>query len=158
MVQPLRPFFERMSDSTCVSIWGLMEVTLALLADAANISQEGKLNILGTFNNISASKFPSRHPAMQLVLRLEASPAEAKTQKKLEVKLMDEDANSLGGAVAEFAVPEARSGRRIRMQIIMPINDAVFPKPGDYNFAVLVDGRTEAEVPLSVTQSSKREE
>lgn len=132
-----------------------MEVTLALLADAANVSQEGKLNILGTFNSISASQFPSRHPAMQLVLRLEASPAEAKTQKKLEVKLMDEDANAVGGAVAEFAVPEARSGRRIRMQIIMPINDAVFPKPGDYSFAVLVDGRTEAEVTLSLTKTSE---
>lgn len=130
-----------------------MDVTLALLADAANVSQEGKLNILGTFANINASKFPARHPQMQLVLRLEASPAEAKMQKKLEVKLMDEDANAVGGAVAEFVVPEARSGRRIGLQIIMPISDAVFPKPGAYTFAVLVDGRTEAEVPLSLTKT-----
>lgn len=84
---------------------GPMKVTLALLADAANVSQEGKLNILGTFDNISASKFPTRHPEMQLVLRMEASVAEANTHKRLELKVMDEDAQQVGGAVAEFDVP-----------------------------------------------------
>jgi len=34
-----------------------MKATLALLADAANVSEEGKLNVLGIFNNINAEEF-----------------------------------------------------------------------------------------------------
>jgi len=128
-----------------------MEVTLALLADAANVSQEGKLNILGAFANINAVKFPARHPEMQLVLRFEASPAEAETKKHLEVKVIAEDGQAVGGFEGEFMVSSATSGQRIRMQTVMRILDAVFPKPGDYTFAVLIDGKTEYEVPLSLT-------
>ena len=128
-----------------------MEVTLALLADAANVSQEGKLNILGAFANINAVKFPTRHPEMQLVLRFEASPAEAEAKKHLEVKVIDEDGQAVAGFGGEFKVSPAASGQRIRMQTVMRILDAVFPKPGDYTFAVMVDGNTEYEVPLSLT-------
>ena len=52
-----------------------MDVTLALLADAANVSQDGKLNILGIFNGLGAAAFPATHPSMHLVLRFEASRA-----------------------------------------------------------------------------------
>lgn len=129
-----------------------MEVTLALLADAANVSQEGKLNILGAFANINAREFPARHPAMQLVLRFEASPAEAGMKKKLEVKVLDEDGRQVGGIGGDFSVPSpSPPGRRIYMQTALRINDAVFPKEGDYIFAVLIDDKTEAEVPLSLT-------
>ncbi len=132
-----------------------MDVTLALLADAANVSQEGKLNILGTFANINAAEFPTRHPEMQLVLRFEASPAEAGMKKKLEVKVIDQDGQQVGGVGGEFSVGDSKGGQRIRMQTVMRIVDAVFPKAGDYVFAVLIDGKTEAEVPLSITDTSK---
>lgn len=133
-----------------------MEVTLALLADAANISQEGKLNILGTFDNINAVKFPARHPEMHLVLRFEASPAEVDMEKTLEVKVLGEDGHQVGVAKGRFMVkPSPQAGRRTRMLTIMRIPDAVFPQPGDYTFAVLIDGKTEAEVPLSLTQVSE---
>lgn len=127
-----------------------MEVTLALLADAANVSQEGKLNILGSFANINAVDFPARHPEMQLVLRFEASPAEADSKKNLEVKIMDEDGQQVAGFGGEIPLPSAQSGKRIRIQTVMRIVDAVFPKRGDYTVTVLIDGDTKAEVPFSV--------
>ena len=129
---------------------GPMEVTLALLADAANVSQEGKLNILGTFANINATTFPAQHPEMQLVLRFEASPAEAGSKKNLEIKILDEDGKSVGGFSGEMPVPPAQPGKRIRMLTVLRIVGAVFPKRGDYVVAVLIDGDTKAEVPLSV--------
>ena len=138
-------------DGLCTDNESPMDVTLALLADAANVSQEGKLNILGAFANINAVKFPARHPEMQLVLRFEASPAEAETKKHLEVKVIDEDGQAVSGFGGEFIVAPATSGQRIRMQTVMRITDAIFPKPGDYTFAVMVDGKTEYEVPLSLT-------
>jgi hypothetical protein len=126
------------------------------LADAANVSQEGKLNILGTFANINAHEFPARHPEMQLVLRLEASPAEAGMKKKLEVKVLDEDGRQVGGVSGDFNVPSPPSpGRRICIQTALRIVDAVFPKEGNYEFDVLINDDLKAEVPLSLTLVKK---
>jgi hypothetical protein len=136
-----------------------MDVTLAILADAANVSQEGKLNILGAFANINASRFPTRHPEMHLVLRFEASAAEAGMKKAIEVKALDEDGQQVGELTAELQLPSApQSGRRIRVQTILRITDAVFPKPGDYVFAVLVDGKTESEVALQLTLTKGKDD
>lgn len=68
-----------------------MNVAFALLADAANQSREGKLNILGAFGEIYATNFPARHPEMHLVLRLDASPAEAGLRKKIRIIFLDQD-------------------------------------------------------------------
>ena len=53
-----------------------MNVTFALFADAANISQEGKLNILGIFDAVHVGQLPSLHPRGTLVLRIKASPTD----------------------------------------------------------------------------------
>ena len=128
-----------------------MEIVLALLADAANRSEEGKLNVLGAFNNIRASKFPARHPQMQLVLGMDASPAEVGMKKKLEVQMLNEDGEKVGGMEGEITIPPpAKSGERVHMQLTLQLIDTVFPKEGRYQVVVLVDGNTGAEIPLSV--------
>ena len=43
-----------------------MNVTLALRADPANRSSDGKLNMPGTFNRIFLAKFPATHADMRL--------------------------------------------------------------------------------------------
>jgi hypothetical protein len=128
-----------------------MDVVFAVLADSANVSQEGKLNILGNFANISATVFPARHPEMQLVLRMEAPPAEIGTQKKFEMIMLDEDGQKIGGFSADFEVPQAQSpGETVNMQSIIRLVDVVFPKPGRYVINVLINGDTKAQVPLRV--------
>ena len=132
----------------------LMKATLALLADAANVSQEGKLNVLGIFNNINAKEFPTQHPTMQLVLRFEASIAEAGMKKKLTVKVLGEDGEQIGEIGGEIQLPEKprRSGTPLQMQAIVPVIGAVFPKPGQYVFSVIIDGNVEQETGLSITK------
>jgi hypothetical protein len=137
----------------------LMEIKMALVADAANLSQEGKLNILGAFNNINTHELPARHPEMQLVLNMEASPAEAGLKKHLEVKLLGEDGLQVGGLVGDFGVPEPRKpGERVRMGSILRVTDAVFPQAGAYSFSILIDGDEKATIPLSVTIVAKGSE
>lgn len=57
-----------------------MNVSLALVADYANISREGKLNILGIFDRIAAQSVPAVHSQMQLIMRLEADRAESERE------------------------------------------------------------------------------
>ena len=96
-----------------------MEIKLAALADAANVSQEGKLNLLGIFNAVNATAFPSVHLSAQLVLSLEASSVEAGRSKKLEIEFRDADGNKQGSIAATFIVPKGPAGYPITMSRIL---------------------------------------
>ena len=50
-----------------------MQVSFALFADAANLSQEGKLNILGVFDALQVATLPAVHPRAHLVVHLKGS-------------------------------------------------------------------------------------
>ncbi len=126
-----------------------MEIRLAVVADAANLSREGKLNILGAFTSISAVEVPARHPEMQLVLNMDVSAAEAGAEKRMEIKLLGEDGENLGQVSGAFKMPKLQKpGRKMQLGLILPLRDTVFPKEGSYQIAVVVDGRTEVEIPL----------
>ena len=49
-----------------------MQLEIGALADAANVSQEGKLNITGIFDALNFAQVPATYPLMVLVLRLVA--------------------------------------------------------------------------------------
>lgn len=54
-----------------------MHVSFALFADSANISQEGKLNILGVFDALQVANLPAVHPRATMVVRIKALPEDA---------------------------------------------------------------------------------
>jgi Family of unknown function (DUF6941) len=129
-----------------------MRVTLAVLADAANITREGKLNIMGIFDSIQAQEFPVVHPQMQLVMRFEADLAESVNAKKVEVHLMDGDGKKLFVLSGDFASGQGRPGDSIGSNHILTINMLKFECPGDYEFRILIDNELKMEVPLKVLQ------
>lgn len=53
-----------------------MHVSFALFADAANLSQEGKLNVLGVFDALQVASLPAVHPRAHLVVHLKGSAAD----------------------------------------------------------------------------------
>jgi len=127
-----------------------MEVGLALLADYANVTREGKLNVMGLFTIINAPALPWVHPQMQLVLQLEAGAAEWDTQKDIRVKLLDADANPIIDVGRSVKVPRGDPGRRVHMNLIMTFANVRLKAEGDYVFAVLIGGETKKEIPLRV--------
>lgn len=132
-----------------------MEITLALLADYANISQEGKLNILGIFDRISAQSFPAIHPQMQLIMTIEADRVEASREHKIEVELIDADGTklfSIGGNL-KFSPPP--SGERIRVNHIIQLNNLRFDHFGNYDFKILINNEVRKSIPLSVVEIKK---
>ena len=127
-----------------------MEVALALLADYANVTKEGKLNLLGLFSMINAPSLPWTHPQMQLVLSLEATPAEWDSSKKVEIKLLDADGNIKLTIGSDLKVPRGQSGRNVIVNSIIVINNLRFDTEGDYAFHILVGGDEKKRIPLRV--------
>jgi hypothetical protein len=128
-----------------------MEVDLALTADAANVSQEGKLNILGVFDTIWTREFPFSHAAMVFVLRVRADFTEQGAHH-LEVRLIDADGGQLFRAEGPFQVPGGAPGRRVKPHVILGLGGVTFHKPGDYSFEIIVDNQPLTSVPLHVSQ------
>ncbi|MEP7199871.1 MAG: hypothetical protein ABI874_08650 [Chloroflexota bacterium] len=124
-------------------------MTLALLADYANISREGKLNIMGIFEQIHAHQFPAAHAQMQLVVRLEATPFEAGPHP-VRVAFIDGDARELFAIPGTLVVPESQSGENITTNQIFVLNGVVLPTPGVYEFVINVMGEELGRVPLRV--------
>jgi uncharacterized protein DUF6941 len=127
-----------------------MEVKLALLADGANMSREGKLNLFGIFDTIFARSFPVTHPQMQLVLRFEAPAREAGKTCQVEVQLVADDGRVLFRLPGTLTVQPRGLGDAVRMDHVLTLNNVPFERPGRYRFDVLVDGETAAVVPLEV--------
>ncbi len=126
-----------------------MHVKLAVVADYANVSTDGKLNILGIFERIHVTELPAVHPQMHLVLRLEAHPAERDRPHGVEIRLQDPDGQTifqLGGEI----VPRGPAGQTILNNQILTINNLAIGKVGEYNFVIFVDNDLKAETPLSV--------
>ncbi len=126
-----------------------MEIDLAVVADAANVSQEGKLNILGIFDTIWAREFPFRHSAMVFVLRVTADFTDTGAHQ-LQVRLMGADGEQLFKAEGPLKVPPGTPGRPVKPHVIMGLGGVSFPKPGDYSFEVIVDEQPLRSVPLHV--------
>ncbi len=127
-----------------------VEVLMAVLADSANISREGKLNILGIFDTIHAATFPAVHPHMQLVIKFDAPSADAGKAKTLDIKFMDEDGKLLFEIHGNLTLGPGRSGERFKFDHILTVNGLKFERAGSYEFKIFVDGRDLKEVPLRV--------
>lgn len=128
-----------------------MDIIFAVLADSANVSQEGKMNILGNFASISATNYPTVHLQMYLVLRMEASPTEIGMKKNVEVAIIDIDGERIASFSADFEIPEGRGdGEPIGMQTILSMQNTVFPKPGRYAVDVLVNQDRKITIPLAL--------
>jgi len=131
-----------------------MNARLALLADFANLSADGKLNILGAFDTIYAAKFPAVHAEMKLVVRFEIHPAEADQPRQMEIQFRNADGQKifgLQGTMKFQGLPGATPvGEMLSTNTILGINSLELKEPGRYEFVVLVNGEIKASVPLKV--------
>ena len=130
-----------------------MDLKVLLAADYANIERQGKINVMGVFDRISAADFPARHPEMVLVMKLSAGPAEYGGTRKLVVKLLDEDATQeLVDWFRDIDVPPG-SGGPVEINQFLKLRDLVFPVEGVYTFYVLVDDDEKGTLPITLART-----
>ncbi len=126
-----------------------MEVSLALLADCANISREGKLNVLGIFNTVCAQSLPSG-VISTLVLRFVADPAEKGARKNVEFKLLDPDGKQVASQSGELQLPPEWPPGMFTLDLLSPTPWVQFHQYGPHRLVILVGGETKCSVDLIV--------
>lgn len=126
---------------------------MAFLADEANVSQEGKLNVLGIFDRIAATAFPTVHPRMIFAFRVQAEFADSGRQFPVRVRLMDEDGGVLFEASGDMVAPQVQPGEFSTANQVFTLVGVQFPHPGSYKFVVNLGEIEPHETPFAVAQA-----
>ncbi len=129
-----------------------MKLLVLLAADYANVTGDGKLNVMGVFRDINATNFPVRLSSMHLVIKLSAELGEYGDTRTLVVKLRDPDGKEIMNLTAPAAIPNSQEGKIPEVNAILELKEIIFPKPGPYQFVVLVDKDYKGDLPIYVNK------
>lgn len=127
---------------------------MAVLADEANVSQEGKLNLMGIFDRIAAADFPVAHPKLVFAFRVEAEFADSGRMFPVRVTMEDEDGEVLFEAAGELMAPHVAPGEYSTANQLFSLVGLQFPRAGMYRFVVRLGEVPPHETPLLVQPAS----
>ena len=119
-----------------------MQLLMAVVCDEATVTPEGKLDIRGVFNDLYAPGLPAKQDRMVLVLVVEWD-REDEGRYGFRVDLEDEFGKpsiSVEGYTDVDKRPADRPPPRTRL--VMPIEEAVFPRSGPYRFMLRIKGES----------------
>ena len=119
-----------------------MQLRFSCICDDARPTSEGKIDIHGVYHDLAAPGFPARQDLLVLVLVLEWGRSD---QGRYLFKAdLEDEAGKISVTVegeTEVHTPSPDSPPA-RSQLIMPLENIVFPKAGQYQFKVRVKGKT----------------
>src|SRR5919199_2106203 len=133
--------------------WTLTRSRLSI--SYANVSQDGKLNIMGIFQEVNPPTLPFALPQMYLVLSFSAGPAEFDTVRNICIPLLQSDGQEMLSLQAQMRVPRPnRPGSPAYINAAIGLAGVRFERPGDYAFSILIGDDEKATVPLHVNDPS----
>ncbi len=108
-----------------------MHISFAVFADAANLSQEGKLNVLGIFDALQVGAFPSVHPRAHFVLRFKGSGSDV-GEHLLTFRWINPDGNELWSTTGDLQLDgDKESDLEMDLPVIAVV-DLPMDVPGSY--------------------------
>jgi hypothetical protein len=126
-----------------------MNIQVAVLCDAAT-DENGKLNLLGSFDTIYARELPATHPQCAVALRVTFLAGD-EGKREMKLTFVDADGRGIMPAIpipVEVSLPEdMHFGTR---NFIINIQQLKFEQPGLYSVDLSLDGRPQASIPLLV--------
>jgi hypothetical protein len=115
-----------------------MIIPMAFLADEANISQEGKLNVMGIFDRIVAEELPVSHPRMVFAFRVTAEFGDGGRSFPVVVRLLDDADAVMFEAAGEINPPIVPPGEFSTANQVFTLVGMLFPRAGVYRFEVAI--------------------
>jgi hypothetical protein len=128
-----------------------MKTEIFTLCDAAT-EQQGKLNLLGSFDHLHAKQAPISHPGCTLALKLRFTKIE-EGNHTVKITFGDEDGKLVMPPI-EFplTIAVAPGESTATSHLVLNMQQLKLPSFGEYTIDLAVDGRAEAALPLYVRQ------
>jgi len=119
-----------------------MILKLSAACEAARERPDGRLDLMGVFNELSAPGFPAVQERMTAVFIVEWDDDDAGVQP-LRADLVHESGRKVLTIQGETQV-QARGSERAPAQtrLVMPLERVVFPEAGRYRFELLAGGHS----------------
>ncbi|MEN7972846.1 MAG: hypothetical protein ABFR47_03320 [Verrucomicrobiota bacterium] len=128
-----------------------MKIEVFCLCDAAT-DNRGKLNILGTFDQIYAARMPVVHPACAIALRLRFDKMEEGTHK-VNLQLVDPDGRPVFQPMEGEVHPRmAADVDSVAVNLILNFQHVKFESFADYQINLAIDDQSVASLPLRVRE------
>ena len=129
-----------------------MHVQFALFADAANVSQEGKLNVLGVFDALQVGQLPSLHPRATFVVRLKAVAAD-EGPHGVRLEWVNPVGEMLWSSQGELVVGSPPAGADGIDVPLLAVVDLPIDVPGIYTMRMAIDDVEASRTALQVNQA-----
>ena len=131
-----------------------MRVSFALFADAANLSQEGKLNILGVFDALQVATLPAVHPRAHLVVHLKGTAADV-GKHTVSFQWLSPAMQELWSSSGDLNVGAPPPGvTEMDLPLIAQL-DLPIEAPGGYTMAIAIDGEHTMDVGVQVRAAAQ---
>jgi hypothetical protein len=128
-----------------------MNIEAFLLCDAAT-DQQGKLNVLGAFDNIWARQLPARHPACSIAARVRFDSIE-EGPHTVRIQIIDQDGRNIGPKLeSSIDVRFAPNLDSMVTNFVLNIQGLEFKQYGKYRIDFAIDGNIQASLPLRVSE------
>jgi hypothetical protein len=126
-----------------------MRLSFALFADAANLSQEGKLNVLGVFDAVQVAGLPTMHPRAHLVVRLKGGPSDVGSHV-ITLRWLNPAGTELWSSNGQLDIGAPPPGVTDMDFPLIAAIDLPLDATGTYSMQVALDGTVHGEVKLHV--------
>jgi Family of unknown function (DUF6941) len=132
-----------------------MNIQVAVLCDAAT-DDNGKLNLLGSFDTIFSPQLPAVHPQCAVALRVTFMSGD-EGNRKLKLNFVNADGRSIMPPIeipVAVALPE--DAHFVTRNFIVNIQGLKFPEAGVYSVDVRLDDKSRASIPLWIKNMPAR--
>jgi len=126
-----------------------MEIEIFSLADFANDSGNGKMNIIGTFDQINALSLPVVLPHCAVATRIRIANSEAGTHS-VEIVCIDPDGNEFQRLPVSMNVQPNPNAEYNAFNIPVNISNFKVDKLGKYAFELYYDGEFRSGLTMHV--------
>lgn len=127
-----------------------MKSEIFVLSDNAIISKQGKLSIIGIFNQLFAVNFPTTLVKCSIVAVVSGKP---NSNHQITLEMLTPEKKPLTQKHPTFNVQLGPSGKS---NLISQITNLPLKAPGEYNLRLKKDGKTLAKTTLNVVKANPK--
>lgn len=120
-------------------------INFAHICEQAFLSQEGKLNIIGIFQNITTKKLPFAYPKITCALNLNI-----REKAILKLQIVYGTSKELIAKMEGNITPKEKQISHMEVGFMSDFQNIRFEKAGLYHFEIWINGKLERIIPFQI--------